>query len=1238
MNEELKKRLLELDAKVAQKVGVSSSSAPVAKPTATSTPSYSKDLAELNARVAQKVSTPTAQPQYSTYTEKLATEVGGGLAGEAKKSLTRMATANNPFQGVAELAKLGKVLAQGAGSFVTGALQEGAEQVTKTVLPKQYEPKAIESVRSTFEKIVPDWAVAGGEVESYSEFGSRKQKEIDEDPSSTEWEKKNLAPVLMAGMLLTDWLPGGRAVKSAKSAKIYESVSTLADKKPEVISDILQKNNVTKEVADIVAPRISTAKSIDEVETIIQDEIVRNLQKVNEESGLSKAIELRDEGMTNPKTYDDYLAMSKDRPEVMSKMDKDMLETLTEARKYEDFNDYLTSVRKTETPSQSFDDFLAAKTEPQLSSIYDDIFLKYQEKLPSIEDSILRKNTQTLLTKLYRGDNASLASFLHDGNKISREIFSDLTGLKWGIDVNQTKIKKTDGSFINLILEKRGISREDLMKEWEDTSSKQFIEAPKTDKELEDIWNRAHDKTPEPTHAPQAQVPTPEQPLDFQFGEPQKTIEDTIAEVQKDYTGTRERRWEKKGVLDLAKRLGSGFELPAIFFEKRGLAKTIYNPVRDAQGKAEAARTEILKKFADKGLFKKGGFFILGGFNLSKKEANDMGKYMLSRQGKGYEGYTFEKLTPKTKEMVRTFDEVIAELEPQFRKTAEEMGLDVGKVENYGPLMTKDDVSVVDDGIQPQWLLPYEGFGSTKKRVDDVPLNLYETDYRLIMQRWIHGITDFNDVAPQTKKVKDMLDTDVIKNTLTDKDMAVAQKFISDITTPDVPKTDSGKLAVTANRYARRAQAIAALGYNVKTILKQPLAMIAATVIEKAPPKMRSEYAKAFGVNVKDLPSVSIRGGDINAFNDIRSGSLMQLPFQPLKKVDQKAAEKILNGYLDKEWKAVGKSNALSPEMMAHIEREAQNKLDMLMGGYFPGQRPSNYTSEIGNTLLMFTYPLTSQLNTFFYHVYKGKTTPEKAKRIAEVMTSIALIAYFEQVITNLSFDWDSEEDMIKDVLISASGNIPILGGMVYAAANPGVDYSPIPVVSNINKIKSTAEEGKFEKTAWEVAHILGVPKSFRRAIEGAEVIDEGGAKGFEVNTLPEQIRTAVGGQYGSLAGKEYLEDLNNPKAEDEFKQLKKLTPEEANARYNEIKKTDPSLARSIKKQAEDEKMGITKEDKKIRNMGVEDKERARYIFNRLEDLDTAEEKNAYVSDLQKKKILTKDVKDQLRVMIQSSN
>jgi hypothetical protein len=63
---------------------------------------------------------------------------------------------------------------------------------------------------------------------------------------------------------------------------------------------------------------------------------------------------------------------------------------------------------------------------------------------------------------------------------------------------------------------------------------------------------------------------------------------------------------------------------------------------------------------------------------------------------------------------------------------------------------------------------------------------------------------------------------------------------------------------------------------------------------------------------------------------------------------------------------------------------------------------------------------------------------------------------------------------------------------------------------------------------------------------------------------------------------------------------------------------------------AKDEKLGLTYSDRLLQDLHVENGERAKFIFETLKMFKTQEEKQEYIKDLVKKKIISKNVLKQL--------
>lgn len=95
--------------------------------------------------------------------------------------------------------------------------------------------------------------------------------------------------------------------------------------------------------------------------------------------------------------------------------------------------------------------------------------------------------------------------------------------------------------------------------------------------------------------------------------------------------------------------------------------------------------------------------------------------------------------------------------------------------------------------------------------------------------------------------------------------------------------------------------------------------------------------------------------------------------------------------------------------------------------------------------------------------------------------------------------------------------------------------------------------------------------------------------------------------------------------------QLTKMTPDEANTKVNQIKKDNPKLFDKLKEVIQERKLNLTYEEKKMNSLGVDNGDRARYIISQVNKLSTTEEKNTYIQNLRKKKIISNTVMNQLQ-------
>lgn len=592
-------------------------------------------------------------------------------------------------------------------------------------------------------------------------------------------------------------------------------------------------------------------------------------------------------------------------------------------------------------------------------------------------------------------------------------------------------------------------------------------------------------------------------------------------------------KWTEKSILadgvEIPIKAARSIELPYAWFERKGLSM-LYDPIVKAGRDAESQLQLFVKRFEDAGLYKKGGWFTANRFDLSKSEAESIGKYYLSRQGKGY-NVALNDLSPRSQKFVEIFDGIIRETEPKFFSLAKKMGKIPGKVDNYAPIMTRDDIQLIDKGGAMDWLFrKHPAFFSLKERAKKVPESVYETDYRRVANGWLSGITDFLNYGETTNHLKYLIESDQLKGLLKEQDYQYVSRWLRDITTFEAPSSMGGQAIYSLSKLLRKGVALGSLGLNYASVVKQALTQLPLTIIEKAPPKLYSKYAKAFGINVTDMPAITKRVGDI-AIKDLQ-GKVGRVFTGPLTKFDKMNAQASLNALLDKEYfKLLKEGVEITPEARTLLEKRAMDALDMWYGGFFKGQRPEAFRKELGNFILMFLYPLTSQLNGFYRSIATARGLGETAKASAEVLATATAIAYLEQTIENLSPQWSDEMGMTRDVLISLLGNVPVAGNIAYSIANE-TEFQVSPSLGNLSKIMQNIGKDEEGKVAWTVAETFGLPKVVRRIKEGMEIMEAGGITDDNgkmlapVSDTIEIVRSFLRGKYGSIAAQDWVRNI----------------------------------------------------------------------------------------------------------------
>lgn len=160
------------------------------------------------------------------------------------------------------------------------------------------------------------------------------------------------------------------------------------------------------------------------------------------------------------------------------------------------------------------------------------------------------------------------------------------------------------------------------------------------------------------------------------------------------------------------------------------------------------------------------------------------------------------------------------------------------------------------------------------------------------------------------------------------------------------------------------------------------------------------------------------------------------------------------------------------------------------------------------------------------------------------------------------------------------------------------------------------------------------------KALAGIDIIprDKIGGKDL-AGSIVARFNSATGGAKDNESNAK-LEDIIQKQSDTNFRlkqeaelldaELLNLPNEEAKKKAMEIKKTNPPLYEKLVDVSKQRKMGLDYNDRLIMQLGVENGERAKFIYESLNSI-PKEQRNQYVEDLRRKKIISDEVLKQMK-------
>lgn len=222
--------------------------------------------------------------------------------------------------------------------------------------------------------------------------------------------------------------------------------------------------------------------------------------------------------------------------------------------------------------------------------------------------------------------------------------------------------------------------------------------------------------------------------------------------------------------------------------------------------------------------------------------------------------------------------------------------------------------------------------------------------------------------------------------------------------------------------------------------------------------------------------------------------------------------------------------------------------------------------------------------------------------------------------------DWDKNApasikyfDSLKD---SVTGRTMI--GFSKGLSGIGIEMSP----SDMKYAYETLVGGAGRFTSKTINTISAVGKQ-----EIPEIRDIPFVSRFLRERKAEQVG-AGSKKYESV--KKILEDQSRERfileqqAEDSYNQMKNIPKEDAKKMFNDLVKEDPNIAKKVNEIIKEEKLGLNYVDRLVKQLGVSNGERAKFIVGELNKLKTKKEKKSYYQEMIDKKIISEEVGKQI--------
>lgn len=415
---------------------------------------------------------------------------------------------------------------------------------------------------------------------------------------------------------------------------------------------------------------------------------------------------------------------------------------------------------------------------------------------------------------------------------------------------------------------------------------------------------------------------------------------------------------------------------------------------------------------------------------------------------------------------------------------------------------------------------------------------------------------------------------------------------------------------------ARKLVFRAALGLNIKSAVKN-LTQGVNTYAKLGEKYTLIGYTKLLTLGTKELQEVGILGQDMVQDRTVSATRKFMQKFDDTLFYLFELAEKINRGsaYYGAKAKAIdeGKSELEAIEAGKKLVRDTQFQFGSI-------DMPVGLNSAIMKTLTQFLSFGVKQAE-FLTEMGKNK---EWASIIRYIAASLIMIVVLGKI---LGLKWKDFVPFYS--ILSRFGEVPPALALPWAITKAALDVpdqygKPVPLIKKgkdiIKNIPYPAKT-QIEKTIKGASAFISNTDKDKSPITAAKNLIFGATA-----TGPDELT--------SLNSEESKQDKETKAAaETEWARIKNIGKQNKEAGLEELKKLkekDPVFYKKVYDIIQEDKLGLTDADKKIKALGVENGNRAQYIYDQTLKLETPAEKKAYVGDLMKKKIVSDQVLKQI--------